>query len=110
MVGIEQFFALPVTIEPYLGQTGRGDESFGPAVQLLAWVEERRRRVRTADTASSPGDEQISEATVYAPIGTDCPTGSRITLPTGRVSYVLSTSRFVAAGLPLPEHLEILVA
>lgn len=104
-------FVHSITLEPALGQSGRGEDLFGPAVAVPCFVEERVRRVRTKTSDSSQGDEILSEATAYAALGTDAPAGSRVTLPSGRTTYVLQALRRDGGTfVPDVSHLEIVLA
>lgn len=99
-----------IVVEPYLGQSGAGEPLYGPAISVTCFVEERTRRIRTQQTDTSQGDEQLAEATAYAPLETDAPTESRITLPSGRRTFVLQALRRDGGALPVPSHLEIVIA
>lgn len=91
-----------VTIAPYAGTAGTGD-TWGTPAPVRAYVDDTRRLVRAAD-----GKQVVSSATVYAPLDTACPPGSRITLPDGRPTYALAVARRDGHGAEaLPEHVEI---
>lgn len=94
-----------VTITPYTGSGAYGDVYGTPASVTPCVVEETRRLVRV-QTQDAAGREQVSSTTVFAPLATVCPPGSRVTW-NGRTSRALAVSRILAHGLPLPEHLEI---
>lgn len=93
-----------ITVE---GRTGEG--AYGPTYGLLTsvrscYVDDKRRMVR------APGGSQVvSESTVYGPpeLATAAPVGSRITLPSGRVTTVITVTVPSAAGMDLPKHAEI---
>jgi len=92
-----------VTVAAY-----RGDGAYGPVYDPArqvqpCFVDDARRLVRAAD-----GSQVVSEATVYAPADTVAPAGSRLTLPTGRVTTVITAKALTAAGLLLPEHVELM--
>jgi len=89
-----------VTIEVLEGE-GPFGPLYGPPVEARAFVDQRRRLVRSAS-----GSEVVSETTVYLPPGTVCPPGSRVTLPSGAVSTVITTSVRDGGGLPTPDHVE----
>ncbi|GHH67616.1 hypothetical protein GCM10017673_14910 [Streptosporangium violaceochromogenes] len=89
-----------VLVEPFEGEGPFGPE-YGEQTSVRCMVDEKRRLVRSAE-----GAEVISETTVYAPLDTVCPAGSRVTV-NGRVSTVLTSSRRDGGGLPTPDHLEI---
>lgn len=92
-----------VVVEPFRGKSASGGDLFGPAVQVApTWVNETVRKIR-----SSNGESLTITATVYAALGTDCPTGSRVTLPSGRTTVALSVTRRDGGGFDVPEHVEI---
>lgn len=92
---------MSVTIEPYQGATGHGD-TYGEPVEVPCWVDAKRRLVR-----DGTGSQVVSSSTVLAALDTVAPARSRVTLPDGQTTLVISAARREAAGLPLPEHLEI---
>lgn len=99
-----------ITIEPYAGQDGSGTDLYGAAVVVACFVDAKIRRVRSPATSNSTGDEVISEATAYAALATDAPPNSRVTLPDGKVSRVIAALRRDGGSLPVPSHLEIVIA
>lgn len=97
-----------ITGEAYSGAGAHGPvyataESITPCV-----VEYARRRVPVA-TADAAGGIVIATATVWCPPGTNLPPGSRVTLPTGRVTKVLVMDTLDAHGHDLPEHVELML-
>ncbi|MFI1942058.1 hypothetical protein ACH44C_33610 [Streptomyces purpureus] len=90
-----------ITIEPYLGDSAYGP-AYGPAVTVRCFLDEKTRTVR-----DRTGQEVTSASTAYAPLDTDCPAESRVTLPTGRQTAVIAALRRDGGGLPTPDHLEI---
>lgn len=91
-----------VTVEAYLGSSGRGDQ-YGPGVSVTCFVDAKRRLVRAPN-----GSQVVSSSTVFAPLDTDCPARSRVTLPDGHTALVIGTARREAGGIDeAPEHLEI---
>lgn len=95
-----------LSVEAYAGSGGYGPVYAAPADLAPCVVEEVTRLVR-AQTQDADGQEVTSSTTVYGPFGAVAPPGSRITLPSGRVTRVLAVSRLDAHGLPLPEHTEL---
>lgn len=95
-----------VTVEPYQGAGAHGD-AYGPPVRVRAKVEEKRRKVRAKD-----GAETVSEATVYGRLSMAdrYPPGSRVTLPAGRITWVISTHRHDDGGLGGWQHVEVILA
>lgn len=90
-----------VTVRPHLGQGGAGP-IYGPAVSYRCLVESKRRKVR-----DSLGEEVVSEATVRGQLGPDWGPKSEVTLPDGRIGYVITASPHHGGGLPTPDHLEL---
>jgi hypothetical protein len=90
-----------VIVEPFAG-TGPFGDTYGPPVEVRCFLEEARRKIRGKD-----GSEIVSEATFYARPGIDCPEGSKVTLPSGRVSTALKVSDRDGGGLPTPDHVEV---
>ena len=93
---------IPVQLEPRTGEGPYGPV-YGVSSAVPAIVDQTRKLVRDAQ-----GEQVISETTVYVQLGTPCPDGSRVTLPDGHVTTVLSTSPHRGHGnSELPECLEI---
>lgn len=92
-----------VVIEPYQGKDAGGAAAYGAPVEVApVWVDERRRIVRAAK-----GETLTVAVTVYAALATDCPTNSRVTLPSGRQIIALHIARRDGGGFDVPEHVEI---
>lgn len=89
-----------ITIEPYLGDGGAG-ALYGPAVEVPAYVEWKRRKVRNA-----LGKEVTSTGTAYGRLGITAPPESRITTDRG-TAYVIGETVHDGAGLPVPSHVEL---
>ncbi|MEV4245230.1 hypothetical protein AB0J63_17665 [Streptosporangium canum] len=89
-----------VLVEPFEGEGPFGPE-YGEAVTVRCFVDEKRRLVRNAE-----GSEVVSETTVYMPLDTTCPTGSRVTA-NSRTTTAITSSRRDGGGLPVPDHLEV---
>lgn len=92
-----------VTVEPFEGDGSFGP-AYGPVVTVRALVEHGRRLVR-----DQTGTEVVSETTLRVPLGTVCPAGSRVTLPDGTRSTVITARRYDGGMLPVPSHLEAAV-
>lgn len=90
-----------VTVEPYLGDSANGP-AYGPATTVRCFLDQKTRAVRNRE-----GEETISSSTLYAPLGTQCPAESRVTLPDGRQTTALAALRRDGGGLPTPDHLEV---
>ncbi|MFD4371498.1 hypothetical protein ACFWPY_07890 [Streptomyces sp. NPDC058527] len=92
-----------ISIEPYIGDSAYGPRYGPPVTGVRALVAEQVRTVRDRE-----GRETVSTAQVITAPGTVCPAESRITLPTGRITRVLSAAPHTAPGLPVPESLEVM--
>lgn len=107
MAGIPRFLVTQagqtVTIEPYEGSGAYGDV-YGPPVAIRAIVDASRRLVR-----NDAGDEVISETTLYVPLTTRAPAGSRVTLADGTRSTVIRSAPRDGGRLPVPSHLEVVL-
>lgn len=84
--------------------TGPYGDQYAPAVPVACFVDEARQVVR-----SSTGAEVVSETTLYCKLDqTDAfAPDSRVTLPDGRVAYVIMAKRRDAGSLGAPSHLEV---
>lgn len=90
-------------------RTLTGEGSYGPiyadSVSVSGvMVDETTRLVRSGD-----GSEVVSSTTIYGPLDTAAvfTVGSRVTLPSGDETTVLSRSVHSLPGLGLPEHVEV---
>ncbi|WP_354380658.1 hypothetical protein [Streptomyces sp. PvR034] len=90
-----------VRIEPYLGDGAYGPV-YGPAAEHPALVSNTVRMIRAAD-----GRTVTSTAQIIAVPGLDCPPGSRVTLPDGRITTALVSTGHTAPGLPVPACSEV---
>lgn len=90
-----------VTVEPYLGDAGRGP-TYGPATVVQCFLDQATRMVRAAD-----GRQVTSSSTAYCPLATVCPAESRVTLPDGRTTFVIAALRRDGGRLPTRNHLEV---
>lgn len=90
-----------VTVEPLAG-TGPYGDVYGDPVEVRCLVEDTRQLVRALD-----GTEVVSQTTVYAPPGIDCQPDSKVTLPSGHVSYVLTVANHDDGGLGGWQHTEL---
>ena len=92
-----------ITIEPYLGTSAYGPKYGPPTRDVPALVAEAIKRVRDAT-----GAEVVSTAQIYADPDLNCPTGSRVTLPTGRTTTAINVAHHTAPGLPVPQSTEVM--
>lgn len=103
-----------LSVLPYAGQAGDGSTLYDAEVLIPCLVEEKTRRIRASSSDTSTGDEVLSEATAYADLTAAavaaCQPDSKVTLPSGKVTRVLQTLRRDGGNLPVPSHLEIVLA
>jgi hypothetical protein len=99
-----------VIFELRTGTNGEGQPIYGATVTLVGFLMAKRRLVRTAMTQTNTGDEVIAEATFLTDRGPSIPDNSRVTLPDGSISRVLTVLDQDGGALPVPSHLEILIA
>lgn len=90
-----------VTVEPFVEQ-GPFEPVYGVPGTVRCFVAEKRRLVRDAT-----GVEVVSETTVFMPLDTVCPPESRITLPSGRITFAITDAHQDGGGLATPDHLEV---
>lgn len=91
-----------VLVEPHEGEGPFGPE-YGEQTSVRCVIDEKRRLVRDAE-----GSEVVSETTLYMPLDTVCPAGSRV-IASGRQTTVITASRRDGGGLPTPDHLEVVL-
>lgn len=91
-----------VTVEPYLGDSAYGPRYGEPVPGIPALVGEAVRLVRAPD-----GREVTSTAQVITAPGLNCLPGSRLTLPSGRVTTAITVAHHTAPGLPVPACTEV---
>lgn len=92
-----------VQVEAYTGRGATGDQ-FATAVAVEVVIDRKRRQVR-GDNATV----EISETMLIARVDAHIPVASRITLPDGTKTVVITVARFDDHGQPeLPAHLEVL--
>lgn len=98
---LAEFLVHTVTVEPFEGESGYGGPVYGPPVDTTCFVDETTRMVRDGN-----GTETVSSTTIYAAKDAPITGGSRVTLPSGDATTVISTSRHNSGPLDLPDHLE----
>ncbi|MEU7046041.1 hypothetical protein AB0A77_33995 [Streptomyces varsoviensis] len=91
-----------IAVEPYAGEGAYGAQYRHAIPNVRALVDESTRLVRAPD-----GRQVAASATVIADPGLDCPPGSRITLPDGRITTALTVAHHTAPGLPVPACTEV---
>ena len=103
MALIDLFRVHTVTVEPQLGEGSTGDV-YGPAVQVLGYLDYNRQLVRSPE-----GTEVISEATFFCDLEwlASFPPDSKVTTPSGTVTYVIGNSPKDDGGITGLAHLEV---
>lgn len=91
-----------VSIEPYLGTNGLGQDTWGTAVNVEGWLEQKVKNVRSPE-----GSETVSTAQFHCDLGTVAPPRSRGTFPDGRKSLAIIAGPLDGGTLPLPSHLVV---
>lgn len=95
-----------IVVEALSGSGGYGDLFAAPVTVEDCYLDHTRRWVRV-QTGDAAGAQKLSSTTVLAPPDTVAPEGSRVTLPSGTVTTVITSSFLDAHGHDLPEHVEI---
>jgi hypothetical protein len=90
-----------VTVEPYRGSGAYGPV-YGEPAAAAALVAATVKHVRDAT-----GTIAVSTAQIYAGPDLDCPVGSRVILPDGRITRALTVAAHTAPGLPVPHSTEV---
>ncbi|WP_257032529.1 hypothetical protein [Streptomyces sp. 1331.2] len=91
-----------ITVEPYLGDSAYGPVYGPPVPDVPALVSDTVRLVRAPD-----GRQVVSSAQVLLDPDSVVPAGSRITLPSGRITTPITVATVDAPGLPVPAHVEV---
>ncbi|WP_028814431.1 hypothetical protein [Streptomyces flavidovirens] len=90
-----------VTVEAYLGDSAY-EPLYAAPVSVRCFLDEQTKTVR-----NKAGEEATSSSTLYAPLETVCPAESRVTLPGGRQTTVITALKRDGGSLPTPDHLEV---
>lgn len=94
-----------VIVETYGGATGAHGPSYAAGVAVRCFLEHRTRTVR-----NPKGEEVVSSGTFYARLDEAralCTPESRVTLPDGTSTLIVTAVPQDAGGLPTPDHLEV---
>lgn len=97
------WFVNTVTVQTYLGETGKGP-SYADPQTVACWVEDEARLIRDA-----AGSEVVSSATVYAPLSAAAqfPPKSKVTTST-RTAFVIACNAFDSGSLDLDlDHVQV---
>lgn len=105
---VDQHIPTPDTIvvEALRGGGGFG-QTFDTARGVPLCVVQDGGRATKVQTSGASGEVRTSTGVVFAPLDADIPVGSRITLPSGRVTFALAVETLTDNGLGLPEHFEV---
>lgn len=105
-MGILDVFGVEtVIVETYEGVDTYSESWAAPVTVTGCWVDDQTHLTRT-----SKGDEVTSQSIAFAPISSASlwVENSRVTLPNDdRTRRVININTNNAAGLPLPEHVEV---
>ncbi|MFE2019886.1 hypothetical protein ACFW9O_17805 [Streptomyces sp. NPDC059499] len=94
-----------VTVETYGGDTGAHGPSYAAPAAVRCFLEQKTRTVR-----NPKGQEVVSSGTFYARLDEAlalCTAESRVTLPDGSTTLIITALRRDGGGLPTPDHLEV---
>lgn len=90
-----------VTVEAYLGSASKGD-SYESPVTVRCLISERTQQVTT------PGGQEVTSGSSYiARPDHRPPPNSRVTLPDGRVTKVITIARADGGQLPVPSNTQV---
>ncbi|MEV4335763.1 hypothetical protein [Streptomyces sp. NPDC049590] len=90
-----------VTVEEYLGSGSKGD-LYGPPTPVRCLLEDRIQMV------VSPGGETVTSSSSYITrLGHRPLPKTRVTLPDGRRTTVITVARPDGGALPVPSHTQV---
>ncbi|MEU9921871.1 hypothetical protein AB0H51_11340 [Streptomyces griseoluteus] len=90
-----------VVVEAYLGSGGKG-AVYGPAESVRCLIDERTQQV------TAPGGSVVTSGSSYITTpGHRPPPGSRVTLPDGRRTTVITIARADGGRLPVPSNTQV---
>ena len=100
------WWAHTVSVEPLLiDETGAQSQRYGDPVSVDCWIE-----TEPGFFHDPKGEGVASSATLYGPIDSQVsfPAGSRVTMPTDTIQYVINTRRLDSGSLDLElDHVEV---
>jgi len=99
---LADFYVHTISVQTLTGTGGMGD-TYADPVDRACFVDDKRRLVR-----SSSGEEVTSETTIFGPpaLSEVVVAESLVTLPSGRVATVITTSNLDSGAMDLPDHFE----
>ncbi|MEU9557978.1 hypothetical protein [Streptomyces fumanus] len=90
-----------VTVEAYLGSGSKG-ALYGPPETVRCLIDERTQQV------TSPGGQEVTSGSSYiARPSHRPPPNSRVTLPDGRRTTVITIARADGGALPVPSNTQV---
>ncbi|MFG2900977.1 hypothetical protein ACGFZH_28310 [Streptomyces zaomyceticus] len=90
-----------VTVEGYLGPSSKGD-LYGPPAEVACLLDERLQMV------TNPGGETVTSSSSYIARPSHNPApNSRVTLPDGRRTRVITVARPDGGALPVPSNTQV---
>lgn len=90
-----------VTVEAYQGSSSKGD-TYAAAEPVRCLIDESTKQVTT------PGGQEVTSGSNYITRSTHRPPpNSRVTLPDGRISKVITIGRVDGGGLPVPSNTQV---
>lgn len=90
-----------LTVEAYRGSSSKGDLYEAP-VEVSCLLDERLQMV------TSPGGEKVTSSSSYiTTLAHNPPPKSRVTLPDGRVTKVITVARPDGGALPVPSNTQV---
>ena len=110
MDDLEEFYVHTISVQTLTGSGGMGDTYADPLVLSPdadppsgVMVDDKRRLVRSAS-----GEETTSETTIFGrpALAAVIVAESLVTLPSGRVATVITTSSLDSGAMDLPDHFE----
>ncbi|MFD8685370.1 hypothetical protein [Streptomyces sp. NPDC059651] len=94
-----------VQVETYGGDTGAYGPSYNAPATVRCFLEQKTCTVRNPQ-----GEEVVSSGTFYARLDEAlalCTAESRVTLPNGSTTLIITALPHDGGGLPTPDHLEV---
>jgi hypothetical protein len=90
-----------VRVEAYVGSSSKGD-LYGPAEVVRCLIDEKTQQV------TSPGGQIVTSGSSYITRPDHRPPpNSRVTLPDGRVTKVITIARADGGALPVPSNTQV---
>lgn len=104
--GLYRLLGQDVTIEAYQGVVA-GVESYAAGATVRAIVDGETDQT---DRMATPTDDGLTIATLRMPLGTACPSGSRVTLASGAIGTATVSRRWDGGAANVPSHLEVQIS